>query len=89
MFTRRFSRLAPFVWLLLVPPRIGATAHQRILIQAPLAKWTIMNQFEGEAACTRFRFELWGLTLQLGERNHLKNKLSDFSFSKMCCVEAS
>jgi hypothetical protein len=32
---------------------------------------------------------LWGLTLQLGERNHLKNKLSDFSFSKMCCVEAS
>jgi hypothetical protein len=89
MSTRRFSRLAPFVWLLLVPPRIGSTAHQRILAGAPLAKWTVMNQFEGEAECSRFRFELWALTLELGERNRLKNRLSDLSLSKACCVEAS
>lgn len=77
------------MWLLLVPPHIGSNAHQRVLLRAPLAKWTVLNRFEGEADCTRFRFELWGLSLQFAGRNHLKEKMSDLDFSKMCCVEAS
>ena len=83
------SKAAPFVWLLLMPPHVGSSTHQEILTRAPLAKWTVLHRFEGEADCTRFKFELWSLSLEFAKRDHLKEQMSDRAFSNMCCIEAS